>query len=327
MSLETVQRLLMGAWATQSTFLVARLGLPDLLLGGPRRVGELAGAVDGDPDALRRLCRAAATVGLLTEVDGDRYALTDAGRLLAADTPGSMRAQALAFGTPVNWRLCGDLGRAVSTGRSTAAEVLGGSLWDYYARHPDEGELFSQAMGEQSARAAADVAAAVTLAGSERIADIGGAHGDLLTALLAQAPDATGVLVDLPPVIESARARLTGTRVEPWPGDFFAAVPSADLYLLKWILHDWDDERAIRILANCRRAAASGARLLVVEMLVPEPWRPSPVHLYDLAMLVLLGSRERTAEEYAALLDAAGWRLGEVTATRGAYSVLQACTV
>ena len=283
---ETVERLLLG-WATQSTFLIARLGLPDLLTGGSRRIGELAGAIEADPGGLRRLCRAAATVGLLTEVDGDRYALTDAGRLPATDDPGSLRAQALAFGTPVNWRLCGDLDRAVRTGRSSVPELLGGSLWDYYPEHPEGGDLFSRFMGEQSARVAADV-------------------GYLLTALLAQAPDATGVLVDLPPVAEAARGRLTDTRIELCPGDFFAALPRADLYLLKWILHNWSDEQAVRILANCRQAAAPGARLLVVEMLVPEPWRPSPVHLYDLGMLVLLGSRERTTDENADLLDAAG---------------------
>lgn len=324
---EQVLDLMLGAWAARVTFVLAETGLPDLLAAGPRPAAELASAAGTHPAATPRLLRAAATVGLVSEVDG-RYALTELGDCLRSDVPGSLREQALAYGSPVSWRLCGELGRSVHTGQSAAPAVLGRSLWDYYASNQAEGAHFSRAMGEQSARVAADVAVAVDPPGYRRIADIGGAHGDLLAALLDRAPEARGILVDLPAVIEAARPRFAGSsladRVELRAGDFFDRVPPADLYLLKWILHDWDDAAAERILTVCRAAAAPGARLLVVEMLVPEPWRPSPVHLFDLAMLVLLGSRERTEPEYADLLARAGWRLEKTTPTSGPFQVLQA---
>jgi hypothetical protein len=242
-----------------------------------------------------------------------------------------MREQALTFGTPTMWQLVGRLDHAVLTGESPAPEILGGSLWDYFNDHPAEALHFSRAMGEQSARAADDVAAVVDASRYARIVDVGGAHGDLLAAVLAKAPDAKGVLFDRPPVIEQARQALVGSslgsRLELVGGDFFAHLPAGDLYLLKWILHDWDDEHAQQILAAIGRAAPAGARLMVVEMLLPEPWAPSPVHLFDLSMMVLLGSRERTEKEYDVLLAAAGWELEKVTPTSGLFNVLQAVAI
>jgi hypothetical protein len=327
---DQMQRLLIGGWAAQVVFVLAELGVPDRLAAGPLPAAAVAGAVGSHPDATRRLLRAAATIGLLSEVDGTGFRLTALGDCLRSDAPGSAREQALAYGTPTTWRLCGELGHAVRTGEPAPPRLLGGSLWDYYAAHPDEGEHFSRAMGEQSARVAAEVAALVEPDRYRRIADIGGAHGDLLTALLHRAPRARGVLFDRPEVVAAARPRLTASplagRIELCPGDFFGRVPEADLYLLKWVLHDWDDLAAGRILTACRQAAAPGAHLLVVEMLLPEPGTPSPVPLFDLVMLVLLGSRERTEAEYAGLLSAAGWRLAGVTPTAGQFHVLRAVT-
>ncbi|GAA2886421.1 hypothetical protein GCM10020220_090760 [Nonomuraea rubra] len=174
------------------------------------------------------------------------------------------------------WRLVGDFEHSVRTGGPVAPAVLGHSFWEHLATHPEEAEHFALGMGEQSAQVAADVAATVDPSAYERLVDVGGAYGVLLTALLEKAPSATGVLFDRPPVIEAAGQRLKGSplagRIDLVGGDFLEEVPKGDLYLLKWILHDWDDEQAVRILATCRRAAAPGARLLVVEMLLPEPW-------------------------------------------------------
>ncbi|NRQ33370.1 SAM-dependent methyltransferase [Nonomuraea sp. NN258] len=324
-----VHRLLIAMWDSQIVIVLARLGVPDALAAGPRSASELAAASGANPDALLRLLRAAATIGLLAETERpDHYRLTEAGECLRADSPTALRELALAYGSPTVWGLIGAFEGSVRTGDPAAPAMLGHSFWEHLATHPDEAEHFSLAMGEQSAAASADVAAAVDASAYGRIVDVGGAYGVLLAALLAKAPGAGGVLFDRPPVIEAAGQHLRDSplapRIELVGGDFFEQVPKGDLYLLKWILHDWDDERAARILTTCRQAAAPGARLLVVEMLLPEPWAPSQTHLYDLAMLVLLGSRERTLTQYRDLLRSGGWELESVTPTAGHYSVLQA---
>jgi len=323
-----VLRLMLGHWAMQATRALALMGIPDLLADGARSAESLADAVGADREALARLLRAAASIGLLAETSPGEYELTDAGHVLRSGTPLSLRETVLAWGSAGGWKLAGELVQAVRAGRSVAPEVLGHTLWEYHASNPELGTHFARAMGENTAHVAPDVAEAVNTPAYRRIVDVGGAHGELLLALLERAPDAQGVLFDLPRVVENARARLERSplagRVELVGGDFLEQVPHGDLYLLKWILHDWDDDRARQILAACRRAAAPGARLVIVEFLVPEPWAPSPVHLMDLSMLALTGGRERTRSEYEALLEAAGWSVERVTGTSGLFSVLQA---
>jgi hypothetical protein len=326
-----VQRLVWGALASQVTIALARLGVADVLAGGPRDYAGVAEQVDADPQALLRLLRAAASLGLLTETGRDRYRLTELGECLRDDAPDSARARVLAFGTPARWRLLGELERAVRTGRSTAEAVLGGTIWDHYREHPEESEEFSRAMGEVATSTAAQIAA--EMAGPLRgtVVDVGGAYGGLLTGLLEQKPECTGVLFDQPSVIDSARARIDRSplagRIRLVGGDFFREVPRGDVYVLMRILHDWDDADAVRILRTCRAGAASAARLAVVEVLVPDPWQPSPAHLFDLAMLVFQGGRERTEAEYDALLAAAGWRLESSVPAASAFSLLQATAV
>jgi O-methyltransferase/methyltransferase family protein len=323
---DRVQELVWGALAAQVTVVLADLGVADDLAGGPRCAGAVAAAVGADAAALGRLLRAAASLGLLAEVDDDRFELTALGRTLRRDSPDSARDRVLAFGTPSRWRLLGELGAAVRTGRPVARDVLGRSVWEHYTDNIEEGEVFSRAMGELSAEAADAVAAIVNPREYRRIADIGGAHGGLLATILERAPGSEGVLFDLPPVVDGARRRLAGSplrdRIAFFGGDFFDRVPEADLYLLMRVLHDWDDERARHILTTCRRAAARGARMLVVEQVLPEPRVPSPAHLSDIAMLVLLGGRERTASEYGTLLRETGWQVQEVSASDPRFGVL-----
>jgi O-methyltransferase domain/Dimerisation domain len=325
---DQVQQLVWSALSSQVVVVLARLGVADALAGGSRDVGDVATAVGCDPAALLRLLRAGATLGLLTEDVGDRYGLTELGESLRSDAPDSARDRVLAFGTPMRWRLMADLEQAVRTGHTTSRDVIGGSIWDHYTEHPDEGAEFSRAMGEVASYTSEVVAAAVDPAERGTILDLGGAHGDLLTGLLQRTPHASGVLFDLPQVIDRARRRTDGSPVSDQlhlvGGDFFEKVPSADIYVLMRILHDWDDAEAHRILATCRRAAPPTARMLIVETLVPDPWAPSPAHLFDLAMLVLQGGRERTESEYRALLAGAGWRLTTVSSTSTAYTLLEA---
>jgi hypothetical protein len=320
--------MLQGYWVAQITAVLARLGIPDQLAHGPRRAHRVAEVIGAHPGAVLRLLRAAALLGLVREVDSARYELTELGDCLRTDAPASVRAYALGVVAPGHWGPWAELETAIRTGQPTAPAVLGAPVWEYYAAHPEEGGHFADAMGELSSMAAADVAAVADASGHEELVDVGGAYGVLLTGLLERNPTARGVLFDRPDVLDAARRKLgrssLAERIDLVAGDFLEEVPEGDLYLLKQILHDWDDDDATTILGNCRRAAREGSSLLVVEMIVPEPWAPSPVHLLDLTMLVMLGGRERTLAEYDGLLGAAGWKRARVVPTSGPFSVIEA---
>ncbi|HVZ34091.1 MAG TPA: methyltransferase, partial [Polyangiaceae bacterium] len=191
------------------------------------------------------------------------------------------------------------------------------------------GDQFSRAMSDLSAMTASALLATYDFSGASRIVDVGGAHGALLAAILRAQPRATGVLFDLPNVAQSARTHWEGSelagRVEIVGGDFFEGLPAGgDVYLLKHILHDWDDAHALSILKNVRAAAKPGARVLVVEFALPESAEPSPAHFIDLNMLVVLDGRERTEEQYAALLEQAGFRLARFLLTPGPVAISEA---
>jgi SAM-dependent methyltransferase len=307
---------------TQIVSTVAQLGLADRLTTGPRSSAELARATGADPDGLLRLLRAATTVGLIIECEADWFALTPVGACLATNAqPASLRDFAMALAAPGHWLPCGRLFDAVMTGRSTTTAALGTGIWDYYQEHPEEDATFARAMGNLSASISLEVAACYDVTPFTRIVDVGGSQGGLLATLLEAAPQATGVLFDRPEVIAKARpvisARGLAERVELVGGDFFTEVPpGGDLYVLKSVLHDWDDAHALRILANCHRAARPGSTLLLVEGIVPTEPGPSPLHLRNLLMLVQLGGRERTCEQHRALVEAAGYRLEQVISPR-----------
>lgn len=210
-----------------------------------------------------------------------------------------------------------------------AREALGEELWQWYGENPEEAGFFSAAMGNLSALAAGELVRVYDCTTARTVADIGGAHGVLLAAALRANPDARGILFDLPHVIAPAADALEGQgvadRCELASGDFFETVPGgADLHILKQIVHDWDDEHAARILANCHRALAPAGKLLLVEMVPPPDNRPSPAQPMDLNMLVLLGGRERTAEEYGTLLGGAGFRMDRVIPTHSPFSIIEA---
>jgi hypothetical protein len=321
-------RIMMGHWVAQIAATVARFELPDHLAQGPRAAGELARLVGADPGALERLLRAAASVGILRETERGVYASTPLGDTLRREGPGSVRDLVVAELEPGHWLPWGHLVDAIKTGQSPATAVLGADTWSYYAKNQEEGATFARGMSNLSAIIAAETVPAYDFSRSERIVDVGGSEGVMLSAALRAAPAARGVLFDLPDVIARGRAAVAahglGERIEAVAGDFLKEVPAGgDLYMLKTVLHDWDDNHALTILENVCRAARPGARVIVVEMLVPEAVSPSPVHLMDLDMLVMLGGRERTADELAALFGAAGLRFGRVVPTRGFFSIVE----
>ena len=321
--------LITGYWVSQAVGVVARLGVADHLGGGPRSGDELAEAVHADPGALYRVLRLLASLGVFTEVAPRTFALTPLGEVLRSDAPGSVRNFAITETAPGHWLPWGRLHDSVRTGRPMAREALGMELFDWYAQNPEEAGFFNAAMANLSALAADELVRVYDASAAGTVADVGGAHGLLLAAVLRANPAARGILFDLPHVVATAADAVAAAglsdRCELVSGDFFEAVPEgANLHLLKQVVHDWDDERATRLLQNCHRALRPAGKLVLVEMVLPEDNRPSPAQAMDLNMLVLLGGRERTEEEYRRLLQEAGFRLEQVIPTHSPFSVIEA---
>lgn len=321
--------LITGYWVSQAVGVVAQLGVADELGGGPRGSDEVARAVGADPQALYRVLRLLASVGVFAEVAPRSFGLTPLGETLRSSVPGSVRNFAITETAPGHWLPWGRLHDSVRTGRPMAREALGMELFDWYAQNPEEAGFFNAAMGNLSALAADELVRVYDVSAVRTVADIGGAHGILLGAVLRANPAARGILFDMPHVIATAASAIAAEgltdRCELVSGDFFEAVPEgADLHLLKQIVHDWDDDRATRLLRNCHRALGPAGKLLLVEMVLPQDNRPSPAQAMDLNMMVILGGRERTEEEYRHLLGEAGFRLQRVIPTHSPFSVIEA---
>jgi hypothetical protein len=318
-----------GHWVTQIIGTVARFGVADRLAKGPRSSDELAPELSVHPEALYRLLRAGGSAGLLQEVSPRTFALTPMGELLRSDVPGTLRSRAMMMSDPAHWLPWGLLPEAIRTGRSTAKAALGTGAWDYYAQHPEEADTFARSMGNNTTALAAEVPHLHDFSRYARIADVGGSQGVFLEAVLRAHPSCRGILFDLQYVVDGARARIQEAglagRMELVGGSFLEPViPAAEAYLLKSILHDWDDASCATILRNMHQGAPAGARLFVVEWVLPEDGRPSPVPLMDIHMLVLLDGLERTARQFEALLGSAGWQLERITPTQTGLSLIEA---
>jgi SAM-dependent methyltransferase len=309
-----------GAASTHILGALARLEIADHLAAGPRTVADLAAATGTGPDLLDRLLRAAIALGVLERSSGDCVATTEVGSCLRTG-PGSLRDLVLMLSSPGQLRPLEHLTEAIR-GQPADEAALGQTIWDYYREHPGEGATFTGAMSGVSAMIAGQVAAAAAVTEARRIVDVGGGHGTLLRALLATAPQARGVVLDLPEVAATAPA---AERIEFAGGSFLASVPpGGDVYVLCHVLHDWDDGDAVRILGACRRAAPGGARLLIVEAVLGDQPGPVMPELLNLHMLVMSGGRERTRGQYRQLLDSAGWQLTGVTPLPSGQSILSA---
>jgi hypothetical protein len=314
-------RMIGGFHITQLVHVAARLRLADMLSDAPLSAVELAGQLGAHAPFLYRVLRALVEIGLLSEEEDGRFGLTTMGRLLREDDPDSLRPVAIVYGDAFYQAWSGLL-QGVKSGRTPFEELFGAAFFDYFAQHPELGEAFDRTMASLSTAMADEVVAAYDFSGIRTLVDVGGGHGALLAAVLKAHPAITGVLFDQPAVIDSARewiaAEGLSDRCELIGGDFFEAVPEGkDAYLMKWILHDWDDERAVRILRNCRQAMGERARLLTVEVVLPDRVGTAPAGCRnDVHMLVLTGGRERTESEYRALLCAAGLQLTRVIPTR-----------
>jgi hypothetical protein len=307
----------------------AQLGVADLLASGPRSIVDLCAVTGVDAQSLYRVLRALASRGLFREDDGKRFSLTPLAEPLRQDAPHSIRPQALWSGSEAYRRTWSDLAYSVRTGRPAFDHVYGKPFFDYLAEDPAFAKIFNDVMTSDSSDEGASIAAAHDFSGYRRIVDVGGGHGALLAAIVDRYPGPLGLLFDLPDVVDTARGaidrHIAAGRVEKVAGDFSEAVPDAgDAYLLKWIVHDWDDEAAIRILTNCRTAMAPAGKVLLVEVVIPQGTAGSDATRLDTTMLVFTGSRERTEGEYRELLHRAGLTLVKIAPTASPFSILEA---
>jgi hypothetical protein len=314
----TLMRLVNGYQITQAIHVAAQLDLADRLAAGARTSEDLAAEVDAHPDALYRLLRALAAVGVLREEDGRSFGLTPVGERLRSDVPGSLHGWARFVGRPSFWQAWGALLHSVRTGENAFRHVHGDDVWSYRAQRPEESAAFDAAMQARTGATNRALLEAFDFSRFGTIVDVGGGNGTLLAAVLTAHPGVTGVLFDQPHVVAGADAVLdeaaVADRCRVIAGDFFESVPSGgDAYLLKWIVHDWEDAEATAILRVVRSAIGANGRLLVVERDLGEPNESPWAKLSDLNMLVGPGGRERTEEEYAALFAEAGFRVAKVT--------------
>ncbi|HEY0636841.1 MAG TPA: methyltransferase [Pseudonocardiaceae bacterium] len=311
--------ILAGGVPGQCCYAVAKLGVPDLLAAGPRPVAELAAETGADPRALGRLLRGLVALGLFRPVPPDGYELTSVGELLRADVPGSLRQTAIMHGEVV-YRAFAEIMHTVRTGRPAFEQAYGRPFYDYLADHPDVAETFAAAMGSEAAPA---VLGEVDLSGVGTLVDVGGGDGGLLAEVLRRHPGLRGVLVELPDSVRAAGRRLAAAgladRARLVAGDFFESVPGGgDVYVLARVLHNWTDERAALLLRRTAAAMRPGARLLVMEKLLPDTIDTQGKASVDLLMLGLLEGRDRTEAEYVTLLDKAGLDVLRVRPASGA---------
>jgi ubiquinone/menaquinone biosynthesis C-methylase UbiE len=286
-----------------------------LLAAGDTSVEALATATGTHCPSLARLLRALVACGLLEEPEAGRLKLTAAGSLLRSDVPGSLRNIALMLGGETTWRAWGELRHAVRTGETAFEHLFGMRSFQHLALHPERAAIFDAYMGDLTRRSTAAILASHNFSRYRHIVDVGGGNGALLSGILAAVPEAEGAIFDTAAGIAGAGRRLeqagVADRCRIIAGDFFATVPAGgDAYILKSILHDWEDDRAVVILENCRRAMRPESRLLVVERLLPERTEFSDAHreimMMDLHMLVGPGGSERTAAHYDRLFAAVG---------------------
>lgn len=326
-----VSDLINGFWAAQVINAAAILQVPELLAEGPKTSDVLAREAGAHAPSLFRLLRALQTLGLVEAAGEGRYVLTEAGQLLRADAPGSVRGRALFTGDML-WKQFSDLAHVVRTGGRTQAVVTGPEGFAALAQDPPRLHAFQQAMAETSTKAARDAMKVYDFGRFDHVLDLGGGYGGVLSELLKAHPGQTGAVCDLGYLQDGAQAYLALAGVLDRSGfiagDFFQAVPGGfDLYLMKFIIHDWDDNRARTILVNTRAAAGQGASLVLLEQVVPDALGQSredqSVIRGDLTMMSV-GGKERTAGEYGALLAESGWRLTGITSSESSFSVIEA---
>jgi hypothetical protein len=315
-----MMQMLVGKYVAQAISVAAELGIADLLRDGERSTADLAAASVAHEPSLYRLLRALASVGVFTETGPRHFAMTPLAECLRSDGPDSLRALARAWAMPLTWDAWREFSHSVRTGEPAVRKLGIDNPFEYLKDHPSEGAIFNDAMTQFSRQSAGAVADAYDFSRFHRLVDIAGGHGYLLATVLDRNPHLNGVLFDLPEVIASAPAG----RYQTVTGNFFESVPEgADAYMMKHIIHDWNDERCATILHNCHRAMAAEGRLLIVEMVIPPGNDQFFGKWIDLEMLAIPGGKERTGDEFRTLFASAGFELTEIIDTTAPVSIVE----
>ena len=325
-------QLISGFWVSRCLYVAAKLGIADLLKDGPKSADELAAATNAHAPSLFRVLRALAAVDVLTQTEDKRFGNTPVSQTLRSDVPGSLRAFTMTELGEEHYPAWGELMHSVRTGEIAFDKAFGEPVWEFFAKHEENAKIFNDAMSGMTAQAEQALHAAYSFEGINTIIDVGGGHGGLITSILKRNPHMHGILFDSPQVIEGAKSKIAESgvadRCEVLGGDFFQSVPqSADAIIMKWIIHDWNDEQSIAIMKNCHRALPDNGKLILVEAVVPPGDEMHFAKFIDLNMLVMTGGRERTEEEFRQLYEAAGFRLTRVVGTESPFSVIEGAKV
>lgn len=322
-----------GHFVASALQVVVRLGIPARIADGELTAAELAGATGVQEGPLYRVLRALASVGLFSETSPRRFKLTPTGQALRPGVPGSMYDMALWVTSPFHFRVYADMMHSVRTGRPAAEKVTGMPVFEYLPHDPELSEIFNNAMTAFSNQVVSAALEAYDFSGINLLVDVAGGHGGVLTAILQKYPAMRGVLFDLDHVIAGAGPRIEALglkdRCATEAGDFFTKVsPDGDAYIMKHIIHDWDDERALRILQNIRAAMGpKRGRIILLESVIPTGNTPDLGKIVDLEMLMMPGGKERTADEYEMLFAEAGLEVTRIVPTASPLSVIEARVV
>lgn len=317
-----------GYWISQAIYAAAKFNIADHLKDGSKSVDELAEATSTNVDALYRLLRALASKGIFAEGEPRQFSLTPLAEPLQSDVPGSKRALALMSGDE-QFRAWAEIEYSIQTGKIAFEKVYGKPIFEYLGENPDKARIFDAAMVGIHGRESDVILSAYDFSDVGVLADIGGGNGSQISRILEKHNGLKGILFDLPHVIERAKNQIESeglsNRCELVGGNFFDAVPEgADVYMMRHIIHDWDDEKSVTILRNCHQAMSSSGRLLIVESVIPPGNEPFGGKFLDLVMLLIPGGKERTEDEYRTLLGRAGFELTQVIPTNSEVSIVEA---
>lgn len=325
---EILWRMTSGCLLSQAIHVATKLGIPDLLKDGPKSAAELAEQTKTHAPSLYRLLRALAGAGIFSEGEQGRFALTQLGSFLRRDVPGSMAAAGLLFGSTLQWPALGELLYGVQTGKTAFDHYFGMNFWEYFMSHPEEHELFQYAMASFSAAETHAILAAYDFSAFQSVVDVAGGRGALLAGILNAYPTIRGTLLELPHVAKQAEGFFqsagVAARCEAIGGDMFASIPAGhDAYIMKTVIHDWQDAQVLALLHTCVAAMPSHATLLLITEVIAPPNTPDPTKFMDLNMFVTFGSCERTADELGALLGQAGLQLARIIPTRSPLKIVE----
>ncbi|MEB3272721.1 MAG: methyltransferase [Prochlorothrix sp.] len=322
-------QMISGYWVSQSLAVVAKLGIADRLVSGPQSCQTLAQLTHTHEDSLYRLLRALASVGVFTETAPRTFGLSPLAEYLRADSPLSQRATAIMLGEQEHYESWSDLLYSVQTGQQAFKKRFGVEVFDYFAQNPEAAQIFEQSMNDFSRPETAAIIEAYDFSGFHTIVDVGGGYGEMLGTILQQTPQVNGILFDEDYVIRGCASTLAShgiaDRCQAIAGSFFESVPAGgDAYLLKHILHDWDDASCLKILGHCRQQLGATGKLLICEAVIPPGDQPSGAKFLDLNMLIMChGGKERTQDEFATLFDRAGFTLNRIVPTREDVCVIE----